>query len=151
MTKDVWVSIKGLQFSDTDLNASSISNEDESIEIICPGEYYYRNDRHFVIFDEISDNLLEPIKNIIKLRDKEFIISKSGAYNVQMMFVEGKKTVANYNTPFGDLQLGLDTTKVEVHEGENRLDIRIEYGLEANYRYIAACHIVVHITEKASL
>ena len=148
MTKDVWVSIKGLQFTDTDVSASSIGAGADSIETIYPGEYYYRNGRHFVVYEEISDILLEPVKNVIKLRDKEFIISKIGPYNAQMMFMEGKKTLSDYGTPFGNLRIGLDTTKVETHESENSLDIRIEYGLEANYHYIAACHVAVHIAEK---
>lgn len=151
MTKDVLVSIKGLQFTDSDVSASASDAELDSIETICPGEYYYKNDGHFIIFEEISDGFLTPVKNVIKLRGGEFTISKKGPFNAQMVFAEGKKTLTDYGTPFGSIMIGLDTKRVEAREDENSLDIRIEYGLEANYQFIADCHITVHISEKNAM
>lgn len=148
MTKDVLVSIKGLQFADNDVRAAADDEEIENIETICPGEYYYRNNRHFILYDELADGFLEPIKNIIKLRGKEFTITKKGPLNTQMVFSEGKKTLTDYCTPFGDIMIALDTKTVETKESENEIKIYIEYGLEANYQFIADCHITVHITAK---
>ncbi|MDE5823272.1 MAG: DUF1934 domain-containing protein, partial [Lachnospiraceae bacterium] len=95
MTKDVLVSIKGLQYADNDVRASADDEEIDNIETICFGEYYYRNDGHFILYEELADGFPEPIKNIIKLRDKEFTISKKGPLNVQMVFSEGKKTLTD--------------------------------------------------------
>jgi len=148
MTKDVLVSIKGLQFADNDVRASADDEEIENIETICPGEYFYRNGGHFILYDELADGFLEPIKNTIKLRDKEFTISKKGPLNTQMVFSEGKKTLTDYCTPFGDIMIALDTKTVETKESEDELYIYIEYGLEANYQFIADCHITVHIMAK---
>lgn len=148
MTKDVLVSIRGLQFADVDVRESASDEELDSIETICPGEYYFRNDGHFIVYDELVDGFSGVIKNMIKLRDREFIISKKGPINVQMVFSEGKKTMADYHTPYGNIMVALDTKKVETQETEDDLDISIEYGLEANYQFIADCNIAVHITSR---
>ena len=88
---------------------------------------------------------------MIKLRDREFTISKKGPVNVQMVFSEGKKTMADYHTPFGNIMVALDTKKVEAKETEDDLDISIEYGLEANYQFIADCNITVHISSRHTM
>lgn len=146
MTKDVLVSIKGLQFADSDVSEAASDEELDSIETICPGEYYFRNNGHFIIYEELIAGIAEPVKNVIKLRDKEFTISKKGPVNVQMVFSEGKKTMTDYYTPYGNIMIALDTKKVAFEEHENDLMICIAYGLEANYQFIADCNITIHIT-----
>ena len=89
----------------------------------------------------------EPIKNMIKVRGDEFSLTKRGGVNVQMIFTQGKKTITEYATPMGGILIGLDTSKVEVaEETQDKLRIHIDYTLEANYQYIADCHIEVVVT-----
>ena len=140
------VTITGLQFADVDVRASASDEELDAIETICPGEYYYKNDGHFILYEELVDGFEGPVKNLLKLRDREFMISKKGPVNVQMVFSEGKKTMTDYHTPFGNIMVALDTKKVETQETEDALHISIECGLEANYQFIADCNIAVHIT-----
>ena len=45
MTKDVLLSLRGLQFD-------AVSMDGDKIETILPAEYYKRNDSHYVIYDE---------------------------------------------------------------------------------------------------
>ncbi len=42
MTKEVLVSIRGLQFVDNEVGQNASDEELDQIETICPGEYYYR-------------------------------------------------------------------------------------------------------------
>ena len=46
MTKDVVVSLKGLQLAP--------DQQSDAVEVIAPGEYYIRNNKHYVLFEEIS-------------------------------------------------------------------------------------------------
>ena len=46
MTKDVLVTIKGFQ-SLEDIE------EQEDVEVVAKGDYYYRNGHHFIMFDEM--------------------------------------------------------------------------------------------------
>ena len=63
MTKEVLVSIRGLQFVDNEVGQSASDEELDQIETICPGEYYYRNDAHFIFYQELMDDFPEPISN----------------------------------------------------------------------------------------
>lgn len=144
MTKEVLITIQGLQF---DIDAET-DEELDQIESIFPGEYYFRNGAHYLLYDEIMEEEEASIKNMIKLREKEFTLTKKGTINVQMVFAEGRKTMTSYITPFGNIMIALDTSRITIEERENELKIHIDYGLEANYQYIADCHITVTATER---
>lgn len=148
MTKDVLITIQGLQFADSDVRQAVSDEELDRIETICPGEYYNRNGAHFILYEEVLEDFPESVKNVIKLRNKEFTLIKKGAVNVQMVFSEGKKTMTDYFTPFGNILIALETKSVDVQEEEECLTIHITYGLEANYQFIADCNISVVVKSR---
>ena len=74
MTKEVLISVQGLQIVDNEVEEAASDEELDRIETICPGEYYYRNDAHFLLYEEIVEGFPEPVKNMIKLKNKEFIL-----------------------------------------------------------------------------
>jgi uncharacterized beta-barrel protein YwiB (DUF1934 family) len=147
VTKDVLISIQGLQFAGTEVDEAANDEEFDKIETICTGEYYYRNNAHFIMYDELLEDM-ESIKNVIKLRDKEFTLTKKGGINVQMFFSQGKKTMTQYLTPFGNILIALDTKCVEYQQEADSLYIHIGYGLEANYQYIGDCNITIDVKSK---
>lgn len=141
MTKEVIITIQGLQF-----DAEAQNDEElDKIESIYPGEYYMRGGAHYILYEEIMEDETTPVKNVLKLRDKEFTLTKKGMINTQMVFTEGKKNMTSYVTPFGNIMIALDTEKMVVEETEDELKIHIDYGLEANYQYVADCHITVTV------
>lgn len=83
MTKDVVISVRGLQVMD---NESS-----EDIETVQQGEYFERNGSIFLLYDEYYEGFDEPVKNVMKIRGNEMTLTKRGIINVQMNFEAGKK------------------------------------------------------------
>jgi uncharacterized beta-barrel protein YwiB (DUF1934 family) len=154
VTKDVLISIQGLQFAGSGVSDGVNEDELDKIETIYTGEYYYRNNAHFIMYDEIVEDSQdtqdgEPIKNIMKLRDNEFTLTKKGSMNVQMVFSQGKRTMTQYFTPFGSIMIALDTRNVEYKKEADSLNIHIDYGLEANYQFIADCNITIDVKSKS--
>lgn len=141
MTKDVLVAIAGLQYE---------LESEEPIEVITAGQYFCKNEKHYVLYDEILDESNEVCKNRIKIGTDMVEILKSGASNVHMVFELGKKNLTYYNTPFGSLLIGIDTTKIVCSESEEAIELNIEYGLEVNYSHVSDCSITVKVTPKKS-
>jgi uncharacterized beta-barrel protein YwiB (DUF1934 family) len=133
MTKDVLLSITGLQFSP--------DQESNSVEVISPGEYYYRNGRHFFLYDEVTEGFDQVTKNIVKVSPEYMELTKKGVVNVHMVFEKNQKNVTYYYTPFGSLLMGIDAKKIDVQEAEDSIQVDVEYGLELNYEHIANCRI----------
>ena len=65
-----------------------------------------------------------------------------------MVFEEHKKNVARYTTPFGSVMIGIDTTRVDIDEQQEKIRFSIDYVLEINYEQFANCSISVEISEK---
>lgn len=116
MTKDVLISISGLQFAG--------GENSEPVEVITSGSYYKKNGRHYILYDEVAEDTAGTTKNIIKLGDEVLDITKRGETNVHMMFEKDKKNVTYYYTPYGNLLIGIDATKVQVEETEHNLSVK---------------------------
>ena len=65
-----------------------------------------------------------------------------------MMFEKNKKNMSYYNTPFGNLLVGINATDVKVNETEGNIDIKVDYKLEVNYEHLAECSISMNIMSK---
>lgn len=137
MTKDVMISIRGMQFMDDD--------SDDEIETLQRGQYYEKNGSRFLLFDEYMEGFTEPAKNVMRFKEKEVTLTKRGLINVQLDFEEGKKNLTSYHTPYGVMMLGVDTRKVTVEESPDELTLKIDYILEANYQFVADCQILVRV------
>ena len=147
MTKDVLVSISGIQMSIND----GENSDDEPIEVLNSGTYYYKNGKHYVFFEEVAEGLQGVTKTQIKWKDSEFLeVSKKGLSNVHMIFERNKKNQCYYDTPFGQLNLGIFMTDMLVDEKENHIHIQAEYSLDVNYEPLADCTIQIHICPKDS-
>lgn len=137
MTKEVMISIRGIQFEE--------GLDGEKIESIQKGEYYNRNDMHYILFEEIVEGMDDPVKSMIKFKEGEMHLNKKGPINVTMDFLEDKKTLTDYRTPFGSLVIGLEAKKVNFEEQEKRILLDVDYTLEVNYEPLANCKIRVDI------
>ena len=140
MTKEVLVTISGLQFSP--------ETESESVELITSGSYYKKNGKHYIIYDEVNEGFSETTRNIIKLNDDFMDITRRGVSNVHMMFEKNRKNVTYYYTPYGSLLIGIDAKSVDVQETENDIDVKVNYELEVNYEHMADCCITMNIKSK---
>lgn len=142
MTKDVLVSIRGMQFMGIE------EEPDEPIEIMTGGEYYFRNGSHYVKYEEIFEDCAETISNLVKVRPDRIEVRKRGAANVHMVFEENKKNITYYETPFGKIQMGVSTTGIHVKEENEKMCIRIEYTLDMNDAYVADCTLDMTVLAK---
>ena len=147
MTKDILLKISGLQFSaDND-----DPNEPEPVEIIAPGEYYYKNGKHYILYDEVMEGFDGVTKNVLKLQDGLLEITRRGSSNVHMIFEKDKKNLTCYTTPFGNLMMGIDARRILIEESEEEIYAQVEYALDINYEYLADCRIVLDIRSKGSV
>ncbi len=140
MTKDVIIGISGLQFTGEE-NA-------DSLEMIAPGEYYYMNGKHFVKYEEVIEGFPQTNHNLVKISPTKLEVTKKGLTNVHMIFEENKKNLSCYNTPFGNLMIGIEGGPVTIRETENRIHVRAGYSLDINYEHVADCVIQMNIQSK---
>lgn len=150
MTKDVLVSISGMH--DELAEVAEIETEEaEAIEVITPANYYFRNQKHYIVYDEAVEGTTEVIKNRIKITGTDCVeIMKSGLSNSHMVFERNKKNETFYRTPYGQMLVGVNTKNMEINVSEDNIDILIDYQLDVNHEPMADCKIKMNITSKNS-
>ena len=141
MKKDVLIRVRGLQMMDTE-------DEQEPLEIVVPGQYYYRNGSHYLRYEEMMDDTAQPTVNYIKLSPQGVEVRKQGQVNVHMVFEQGKKNMTLYSTPFGTLQMGIAATGLEIMEDEDRIQMKVDYALDMNEEHVADCYLTVQAQSK---
>lgn len=142
MTKDILISIKGLQFE---------SGSDEAVEMIAPGEYYMRNGKHYVLYEEMAEGMdgsHDISKNTLKISEHSVEIMKKGGSNVHLVFQENQKNMTYYTTPFGQLLISIFTNHIAVKEKEDVIEVKLRYDLEINQSYVSDCEITIYVMSK---
>ncbi|MDE6433782.1 MAG: DUF1934 domain-containing protein [Lachnospiraceae bacterium] len=131
MTKDVLVKISGMQFD----------VQDEAIELTVPGNYYMKNNKHYVLFEEQPEDNGPVTKNIVKFDNTFFEIMKKGGNNSYMRFDKNKKNSTVYQTLVGPIQVGVLTHEFLIEEGEQEIAVKVKYALDINYKFVSECEV----------
>ncbi len=137
MGQQVIVKLKGIQFEE---------DGGKPIEVISCGERYEKNNKMYIIYDEITQE--EVVNNTIKIGENEINIIKRGSRGTHLFFCEGKSSVTWYPTPFGELEVEIITTKLLIERREKQIIIKIVYDLNINHSYISECIVDMCITDK---
>ncbi len=135
------LTLSGLQFDQREEDAGQV-------EMVTVGDYYKRNGKHYVVYEEITEGFSQPTKNRLKFSEHMLELSRNGLVNVHMVFQENRKNLTNYNTPFGQILIGIDTKKIQVNEKEDDIVVEVDYSLDVNYEFLSDCHIKIAICSK---
>ncbi|MFV0361769.1 MAG: DUF1934 domain-containing protein [Suipraeoptans sp.] len=144
MNNDVILSITGLHFDDMAAN----NNQNDKVEVITPAKYYLKNDKHYILYEEMIEGSRESITSKIKLSPDKVEIIKGGAFNTRITFERDRMNMSQYNTPYGDILIGTTTRHMSQEFGDDTIDIQILYSLEINDEWVADCDVVISIKNK---
>ncbi|EET60080.1 hypothetical protein BRYFOR_07931 [Marvinbryantia formatexigens DSM 14469] len=140
MTEDVLVSIRGMQMLEM--------NDQDEVEIVTNGKYLHKNGKHYISYEEVMEGMEGTTRNLIKVGEDGMEVSKRGLTNVHMVFEKDKKNVTYYETPFGNLMVGIAATNIAVKNDEKNIDVTVNYALDVNYEHLADCTINMSIQSK---
>lgn len=122
MEKRAIISVKS--FSDIDPN--------EAIEVVTPGTFIIHDEGFKAIYEESEISGMEGTTTTLNIQDNIMVLERVGSTTTNMEFKEGTMAVSLYNTPYGVLNLNVDTEKLNINVNENGGEIYSKYilGLE---------------------
>ena len=68
-----------------------------------------------------------------------------------MIFEEGKENLSYYDTPFGSLLMGVNTSNIDWMEEEEQMRLQVDYDLSVNSAYLTDYNKVPIKTEKCKI
>lgn len=148
MEKEVIVAIEGIQIQYS-------ADGGDKLSVISPGTYYYRNNKHYITYEEIPDDGAEPVTNVLKIdshgAEPRIELIKRGSVGTHFVFERDRNNITCYETHFGSLVMGLHAKSIAVREREDEINVMIEYALEMNYEHISDNKIEMNIKSKSCM
>ena len=144
MTKDVLLSICGIQ----DIDDGEYRSAGGPVEVLTPAEYYFKNGKHYLLYDEVDSEDRSVTRTTLKIQDDCLSVSHKGDTQAHLLIEGNKRNVTYYATPFGSLHIVLDGRSVEVDASENLITAQACYGLEINYEHVAECEVRIRVTPR---
>lgn len=145
MTEEVLVRVTGIQRS-----GQQPEENDEPISIVTPGRFYREDGHRYVAYEEVFEEAGLTAANTVRMTPEALEVKKDGAVNVQMVFQENRKTFSMYGTPFGEIEMGIATTRYAFDETEDKICVDVCYVLEMNGEHAADCELHMEIFAKGS-
>lgn len=149
MKEKVYIRIKGLQLM-AQSEQQLYDEDEEAIEIINVGSYSIVNGKEYIKYEEVYEGEKQKCTSLIRISDGAVEITKRGAVTAHLSFVPGQKTMTFYETPYGNIYLGVFSRDVDIERGQDSLKINIDYALELNYEQVSDCRVSIEITSAGS-
>ena len=122
MTKEIILTISGLHATD--------GETDDPVEVMSPGQYYFKNGKHYVVYDEVMEGIDGVVKSTLKFTEDQVELFRSGAASTRMVFQKQQEHLAVYQTPMGPLSISLYTEDIISDFREEWMDLEIIYSLK---------------------
>ncbi|WP_368658155.1 DUF1934 domain-containing protein [Metabacillus halosaccharovorans] len=108
----------------------------ETIEMNTTGEQFLKGNTVYLRYDEQHE--LGSVKTTVKIAPEEVMVMRSGAVTMKQWFIQGQKTMTDYATPFGKLQLEINTNSLTIDktELEDRLVILYDLQIDENEKHV---------------
>ena len=141
MNREVELVLSGLH------DAEGTSDKD-TVETAQTAQYFKKNDSHYLLYEEAVEGVDASCRSRIKFRENLLELTRQGAVEMHMIFEENKRHVLPYNTPYGQLMLGIETRKVLVEEQEDQIHVTVEYTLDHEGEPFSESCLKLHIRKK---
>lgn len=140
MTKDIILTISGLHATD--------GEKDEPVELISPGQYFQKNGKHYVLFEEVMEGIDGVIKSTLKFTEDSVELLRSGAASTRMVFQKDREHQMIYQTPMGPLSMSVYTEQLSTEIGDEQVTLMIDYSLKTEGVVITESNIRMNICQK---
>lgn len=123
MTDNVIISIKGKQ-----LYAEGSPDE---MELVTSGTLLWDDQGGCTVsYQESELTGLEGTTTRLHIHGRRVTLLREGSINSQMVFEEGRRHLSMYETPYGELSIGVSTRRMRSTLDEAGGDLEIDYAIE---------------------
>ncbi len=145
MNKDVLVTISGTQIQCVDAEG----NEYEDVEVVSPASYFFKDGLHYIFYEEMHEGISGVTKNRILLKEDEFLeITKKGVTNSVMRFDWDESEATEYETPFGNMQVGITLHNMNCIIQDEKIEVFVQYELAIDLEAFAECKVAIKVCNK---
>lgn len=107
------------------INSKQKNDKQNTIKMKALANVYTKNGILYVIYKE------KETSTMLKIQKDSLTLTRTGGVQQQQVFAEGKESVSDYITPYGNLKMKVKTHRLEIITGM-KSTIKIDYALYIN-------------------
>ncbi|ERI94840.1 hypothetical protein HMPREF1982_00765 [Clostridiales bacterium oral taxon 876 str. F0540] len=111
------------------VTSKQTGSDDSVIEVVTPGEFYKEGNSYFAVYNETELSGMEGTTTTLKVDPDSFILSREGTTATEMKFKKYNSDLILYNTPYGVMEMKVETKDLAINLDENGGDVAIKYNL----------------------
>lgn len=123
--------------------------EVDSIEMMTAGRWYDKNGVRYIIYEDTNISGLEGTKTMLKLEADQVSLVRMGEVEYRQEFCLGKKSISPYATPYGTMQMSIETRQLDISLEAAGGSIYVVYDLEINGQWQSANTLSVKVREES--
>lgn len=124
VTEKVRIKLKGQQ--------QDIHGEVTKISMSAEGEYAMRSGKHYIKYLDSSIDENNPVSTVLKFTTEELTVIRQGTVGGTQRFAAGLIHRSPYHTPYGELDMSLETSKLKIFFADGRGRIECRYKVSIN-------------------
>ncbi|MDR1735685.1 MAG: DUF1934 domain-containing protein [Oscillospiraceae bacterium] len=140
---NVWISIRGYQVFADDFF-------EDSMDIVTSGTLSRGPDGITITYAEGDAEGLGHTETTLLLGSQRVTLVRCGDVSTQMVFEPGRKHVSVYETEYGTMTVGVNTTRLHCDIGESgeSINLDIEYTLEIDHALTGSNSISIRVSKR---
>ena len=139
MIKDVWISISNCQ--------SGGPVEENTLVFDTAGHYFIDDGVGVLSYQESELTGLEGTQTSVMVMPNQVVVDRAGMLTGRMVFREGTRDAFPYETPYGQMMLGIDTRKIRHNFNENGGDVEIDYITDLAHTFVTRNKFRISVKE----
>ncbi|WP_392486200.1 DUF1934 domain-containing protein [Haloimpatiens sp. FM7315] len=104
-------------------------NEEDKIEVVTPGKFYKKENAYYAVYDETEISGMSGTTTTLKISKEKFSLIRMGSTSTNMNFKKDLVDVIMYNTPYGMLQLQVETNDLKIKMDDKGGSVIVDYNL----------------------
>ena len=106
----------------------SIDKEDV-IEVVTPGDFYKKENFYYAVYEETEISGMSGTTTTLKISKDKFSLIRMGSTSAKMDFDKKTKSISMYNTPYGTLELKIETKDLDIDIDDNGGNVLVNYNM----------------------
>lgn len=111
------------------ISSVQVNNDDEVVEVVTPGEFHILEDGFKAIYEESEISGMEGTTTYLTIKRDKVTLKREGSTQTVMVFESNGSNISLYNTPYGMLELKINTNSLDIFMNENGGKVVIDYSL----------------------
>lgn len=106
--------------------------DENPIEVVTPGSFYKEDEKFIAVYEETEISGMEGTVTTFSIEKESFSLIRMGTTTTKMDFAINDKSMTLYNTPYGVLEIEIDTKELKIDVNETGGDIFINYNMSVS-------------------